>query len=184
MQCGRILFTLAPMLAVAAASAASAKELGAWLEGDGSVNGNDLVYNCDLVSKASPARRAHVLARAEALNSCGTNRFSAGTYNVYGLRNGTTQYTTVPNQEIGIPTSCGRPSQHRAYLESHLIDLSNGKETLTQHCAGDPSGCWNSVIGSSSQCSSRCSANIRTANSDTGGTCANRSFSASSIGAD
>jgi hypothetical protein len=181
MQPKKLVFATIPMLSLALASFGGATTtIHAFLSADG-VAQNTSVFDCSLVSSG---KRGHIQAEARGLDSCGNPTTGIGTFPTPRVATSTTGTTASASFDPGAATAaCGITTQHRAMVQSHLIDVNIGKEFLVDHPpAGPNSGCWNSNVNTGACTSQTPPITLSSSLTQSGGSCQNRTFRAVSTG--
>jgi hypothetical protein len=180
MQPSRLVFATIPMLSLALASFGGATTIHAFLSADG-VAQSSAVFDCNLVSSG---KRGHIQAEARGLDSCGNPTNGIGNLPTPRVATSTTGTTASASFDPGAATAaCGVTTQHRATVQSHLIDPNVGKEFLVSHTpAGPNSGCWNSNLNTGACTSQTQTITLSSSLTQSGGSCQTRTFRAASMG--
>jgi hypothetical protein len=178
-----ILLAAIPLTSLAFASLGSAtnKKIIAALASVSGVADGTQAFDCSVTSCSG--KRAHIQAEARGLDSCGnpTSRIGGGPEaRAVASLTGSSQSTTFDD---GFQTGpCGTAVQHRATVQSHVIDAPCGQELLVSHTpSGGNSGCWNTDF-STGACSSATPNITRNSSLTFNGACSNRNFVAASWG--
>ena len=173
MQPRHLILAAVPLLGLAAASWVSAgtiRTIHSVLEVSGLSNGEQ-VFDCNLTSSGV---RYHMQAEARGLDSCGnpTNGGGNPTPRAVSAGAGTTQ--SIQFDDVAASGPCGATTQHKATVQSHIIDPTIGQEFTVNHTSSSNSGCWNCQVSTGGF--------TRNSSLTGSGSCTNRTFKAHSSG--
>lgn len=181
MKFRKVVLAIVPIAVVAGVSVASAANLtlAAYLRADNLPEGR-VYYDCETPGST----RGHIQAMAQALDSCGNQLLNGGRVVVSAQTGlGSSQSITFPSANY--PGPCGQATQHRAFLQNHVVDTSNGTDTVVNYdtsALAVKSGCWNSTLNPAACQGHGNPWDLRISETTTGGACNIWRFQAFSLG--